>query len=171
MSRLSRALSAAALLTLGALGGAATSALAGGHGGPGGPGGPGLHHFARAMAGLDLTEAQMQEMVDLRDDLRDEMIEAHRAQKGEADAVLAQLEAGKVDRAALHARVDAAAKARTEVAHEALDRVLDVYDSLTPAQKAELVSTLKEHKAKAEAWREAAGDDEGPGDHAPRGRR
>jgi Spy/CpxP family protein refolding chaperone len=169
MSRLTRTLSAAALIALGALGGAATSAVAGGHGpgGHGGPGGPGLQHFARAMASLDLSEAQMQSMIDLRDDIRAEMIEAHRDQKGEADAVLAQLEAGKVDRAALHARVDEAAKARTETAHEVLDRVLDVYDTLTPAQKTELVSTLKEHKAKAEAWRELADD----GDAAPRGRR
>jgi len=164
MSRLTRTLSAAALIARGALGGAAASAVAGG---PGGHGGPGLHHFARTMASLDLTEAQMQAMVDLRDDIRADMMAAHREQKGEADAVLAQLESGRVDRAALHARVDEAAKSRTEMAHEVLDRVLDVYDSLTPAQKSELVSTLKEQKEKAEAWREL-GDD---GDAAPRGRR
>jgi len=167
MSRLTRTLSAAALIALGALGGAATSALAGGPGGHGGPGGPGLHHFARTMASLDLTEAQMQAMVDLRDDIRADMMAAHREQKGEADAVLAQLESGRVDRAALHARVDEAAKSRMEMTHEVLDRVLDVYDTLTPAQKSELVSTLKEQKEKAEAWREL-GDD---GDAAPRGRR
>ena len=120
-----------------------------------GPGGHGTQPFpgaglARAMGQLDLTDAQEQALDALKDEVRSEML-AGRAERLERKGdALDQLLAGEIDRAELHKQIDAEAARRTALAHRMTDRVLDLHDSLSPQQKADLAELIAEHQERRE---------------------
>ena len=142
-------LAALGFMALGATSMLALDASAGGpgHGPPPIPG-AGL---ARAMSQLDLTEAQDQALADLKEEVRAEMMAGHSERKGDA---VDQLLAGRIDRAEMHRQIDEEAARRTAMAHRITDRVLDIYDSLSPDQKAQLVDLIEEHQERREQMRD-----------------
>jgi Spy/CpxP family protein refolding chaperone len=147
------------MASLGMVGGAGLTAFAN-------PGGPGAHgprpgmempgmRLVHGMSKLDLTESQQDMIDDLREDMRGEMKAMHAERKGERqsmkDAVLSE---GEVDRAALHADLDEGAAEKLALAHTFLDRVLDIRDTLSPEQLAELREMAAEHEARREQMQE-----------------
>lgn len=151
---------------LGAVGGAGLTAIAG----PGGPGGHGARggmpmpgmKLAHGMSQLDLTAAQAGMLDALRADMRAELRALRGEGEGDKEALVAAvLREGAVDRAALHADLDAAAAERLSLAHTFLDRVLDVRDTLSAEQLAELRELAAEHEARRAERGEGHGDDEG----------
>lgn len=110
--------------------------------------------LARAMASIDLTAEQEAALSAIHADVRAEL-EAGRAQhRAERDAWKARVESGEIDRAEVHARIDAESARRAELAHATIDRILDVYDSLSEDQLAELSALMDEHEAKMEEHEE-----------------
>jgi Spy/CpxP family protein refolding chaperone len=160
------------MASLGMVGGAGLTAIAS----PGGPGGPGAHgpraglhmpgmKLVHGIARLDdLTEAQEDMLEDLRADMKAEMKAMHGERKGEGKAMRdAVLSEGTVDREALHAELDEKAAEKLELAHTFLDRVLDIRDTLSPEQLAELREMAAEHEARREQMeaRRESGEVEG----------
>lgn len=135
------------------------SAVAGGHSRGGSQG---LMKLTHAIATLDLTDEQVQMIEGLKVDTRADMKALHEEQGDESKAALKAIVAGEaLDRDALHAQLDAAAAARTAVAHKALDRVVDLYDTLDDAQRAELAELVKEGMARREQVRHNFGEESG----------
>ena len=151
MSALRTTLFAAGFMALGALGATAGSALArpGGH-----HGGPGAAGLGRVLASIDLTEAQEAALSDLRDEIHDDMRGAKDGAKDELAAIVAGIKTNEVDRAAIHQLIDDAAAERTAMAHKVTDRVLDVYDTLTPEQRAQLVDRIEDAEARRDEMRQ-----------------
>jgi len=145
---------AVALFGLGATSPFAADALAGPPGPPDmegrahhrGPKMPGAG-LARAMSQLDLTADQQAALESIRDDLKGEMRGHRDERQADKDGWLEALRSGEIDRAAVHADIDTRAAERLALSHQVLDRVLDVYDSLTPEQKLELVEVIEDHEA------------------------
>lgn len=144
-----------ALASLGVAGGTGLTALAS----PGGPGGhrarsgaelPGMR-LMHGISQLELTDEQ-QDMLDaLRSDMKAEMKELHAGRKAEREALKeATLSGGKPDRAALHGALDEHAAERLALAHTFLDRVLDIRDTLSPEQLAELQAMAAAHEERRE---------------------
>lgn len=148
------------MASLGMVGGAGLTAIAS----PGGPGG----HGARAamhMPGMklvhgiarldDLSAEQEQMLEDLRADMKAEMqagkADRHADRAAMRDLLLGE---GEVDRKALHANLDEKAAEKLELAHTFLDRALDIRDTLTADQLAELREMAAEHEARREQMQE-----------------
>lgn len=146
------------MATLGAVGATAATAVAQ-------PGAerPGMHErgphahgpklpgarFAHAVARLDLTADQEALNDDLKESTRDDMKALHEAHKADMEGLKDQfLGEGEVDRAGLHAMLDEHAADRLALAHGFLDRVIDLRDTLTPEQKAEIGEMAEEMEAR-----------------------
>lgn len=129
------------------------SARGGGQGmhqrGPGhhGPRVPGAG-LARAMGQLDLTADQQAALESIRDDVMADMKAMHAERKAEKGDIVEQLATGELSRDQVHSQIDAHAAERTEMAHEVVDRIMDVYETLSPEQRAELVTVIEEHQAR-----------------------
>lgn len=176
-----------ALFSLGfvALGASATVALDA----VAGPAGPGLHQrgpghpgpkvpgagLAKAMAQLDLTDAQQTALEELREDVITDMKAMHALQEASKGDVAAQLISGELSREQVHASLDEAAEARVALAHEILDRILDIHATLTPAQQVELRDLIEEGQARRaermERRESMQGDEDAEGRRHRRGSR
>ena len=121
--------------------------------------------LARAMAQLDLTDAQRASLEELRDDVREDVREARSARAVKRGDIAESILNGELSRAEIHADIDARAAQKVAMAHEMVDRVLDIYETLTPEQRAELSEVIADHAEQA--------DRPGPGDAlgGPRGGR
>ncbi|RKH71291.1 Spy/CpxP family protein refolding chaperone [Corallococcus aberystwythensis] len=94
---------------------------------------------------LDATEAQRTSIHAVKDRLLNEgrgLMEGQQAARTEA---VTQLASDTPDAAKLHALVDARIDAARAFAHKAVDAVLEVHRTLTPAQRQELVGDIREH--------------------------
>lgn len=153
MSTVRTVLFAAGFMALGALGATAGSALArpGSH-----HGGPPVMKLGKLIASLDLTEAQEAALLDLREDLFAEYKATRSDHKDELEAIVSGIKTDTVDREAVHALIDTAAAERTALAHQATDRVLDLYDTLSPEQKVKLRERLDDIEARHAQHRERA---------------
>lgn len=104
--------------------------------------------LARAMGELDLTVDQEVALESLRADAEaDRQVPRGEGRSGRGDLV-EQLASGALSRDEMHDRIDARAASRTERAHASLDRILDVYETLTPEQLAELAMVIEENQAR-----------------------
>ena len=125
MSTFRTLLMAAGFTLLGAAGAVGVQAAAHGPRGGGHFDGQRLDHLAEA---LSLTEDQLAQVDDIK-----ALVQAERqshAPGAWADAV----QQGTLDRAEVHAHIDA----RADAAHDIADAVIDLYDSLDEAQRATL---------------------------------
>ena len=146
----------AGIATIGMVGGAGLTAIAA----PGGEGPrervslPGLK-LTHAMAKLDLTAEQQEMITDLRADIKADITSMHEDKRGGKPAMGAQfLAEGEVDRAAMHADLDADAAEKLALAHTVLDRVLDIRDTLTSDQLAELRDMAGQQKARRDQMKQ-----------------
>ncbi|RYZ37299.1 MAG: periplasmic heavy metal sensor [Myxococcaceae bacterium] len=94
---------------------------------------------------LDATEAQRTSIHAVKDRLLTEgqgLMQGQQAARAEA---VTQLTSDTPDAAKLHALVDARVDAARAFAHKAVDAVLEVHRTLTPAQRQELAGDFREH--------------------------
>jgi Spy/CpxP family protein refolding chaperone len=131
-------------------------AWAGPFGGGGHGGGRGWHAPERAyqfltwrvddaLDELEATDAQRARVNGVKDRLFQAALtqhEAHRATRGE---FVTQLASERPDAQRLHALVDARVEAMRALAHQAVDGMLEVHGSLTPAQRAEVAERFERH--------------------------
>jgi Spy/CpxP family protein refolding chaperone len=93
---------------------------------------------------LDATDAQRQSIHGVKDRVFNEglsVMEENRAARAEA---LTQLESDNPDAQKLHALVDARIDAMRAFAHKVTDAVLEVHRTLTPEQRKELATEIRE---------------------------
>jgi Spy/CpxP family protein refolding chaperone len=146
---LKRGAFAIGFMGLGALLGVGASAVAGGPPGEGGPHG----HLGRILGlyeGLDLNPAQQKQMSEIKDDLKEEFKAGMQERLEEGRETVELIKADKLDRKAVHQRIDDRAKERLEVAHEVADQLMDLHESLSATQKQELVTRLEQGLERAE---------------------
>ena len=158
MSRVRNALFGLSFTLFGAAIGFAGSSLAGpgGHMPPGG-------HFVRALEQLDLTDAQEKMIDELRLDGMAAFREHREEKVADHKELVAAVKAGKLDRKVVHQKVDERMAAMKDDMHDLTDRLMDLYDSLSADQRAELVKMIEDHEARR-------GDD-GPSGGHPGGHR
>lgn len=130
-----------------------TAAYAGHRGGGFGPGGHGfgLHRVVRA---LDLTEEQEVLAVRLMRQLREERDAMRASHQAELQTLKAEVASEQPDAERLHALLDQMAKERTQLAHRAVDRFLELHATLSAEQRAELVSKIEKMEARRRRWHE-----------------
>ncbi len=113
-------------------------AFAGGFGGGGGCGfghGRAMAHIVRV---LDLTDTQEDLAMDIRHDLKKRMVQTKRESHTHLEEAVDELEKAKPDAARLHQLVDDRMAAMTKNAHYAVDRMLELQQTFTPEQRANL---------------------------------
>ncbi|WP_223637002.1 Spy/CpxP family protein refolding chaperone [Corallococcus sp. EGB] len=93
---------------------------------------------------LNATEAQRSSIHAVKDRLLNEGQALMEGQKAARSEAVTQLASDTPDAAKLHALVDARVDAARAFAHKAVDAVLEVHRTLTPAQRQELVSDFRE---------------------------
>ena len=123
-------------------------------GGPsGGPPPPGaiLIHL---LEDLDLTEAQQTQLDELKSEMRDRFMDAREDQARDAEEMAEIITARKIDRAAMHARIDEQLAAQAELLHAGADQLADFHATLTEAQKAELADKIREGLERREERRD-----------------
>ncbi|HZI12444.1 MAG TPA: periplasmic heavy metal sensor [Myxococcus sp.] len=97
---------------------------------------------------LDATDAQRQSIHGVKDRVFTEgltVMEDNRAARAEA---LTQLESDNPDAQKLHALVDERVDAMRAFAHQVTDAVLEVHRTLTPQQRKELATEIRERAGK-----------------------
>lgn len=168
MSTHKNVLFAIGFTAIGAVLGTAGLAIAGGgpggHGGPGGRGGFGAHLY-HLYAELDLTEAQQTQLDAVRDFVRDEAEQDRDDRMADAEKVSRLLSQANPDRNTIHKLIDERAAQKVDLAHDTVDKILDLHATLTDAQRAELVSDIEEMRARHEEREE-----QGPPEEGRRGR-
>lgn len=122
----------------------------GAHPGAGhGPFGPGAR-FLHMVAELDLSPAQEAKVAAIRDAARAELRAGAAAHVADGDALVQAVRAGRLTRAEVHAKVQQRAEEREAMAHDFADQLFDLYETLTPAQRAALADEMEERLAHAE---------------------
>jgi Spy/CpxP family protein refolding chaperone len=130
-----------------------TAAYAGHRGGGFGPGGRGfgVHRIVRS---LDLTEAQEVLAVRLMRQLREERRAMRASHLAELQSLKAEVASSQPDAERLHALLDQMAKERTQFAHEAVDKFLELHATLSAEQRAELVGKIEKMEERRRRWHE-----------------
>ena len=101
-----------------------------------------------ALDELNATDAQRAKAHALKDRLFDEAMKM-RADKEQVRAVLIeQWKSDRPDAAAVHQEVDRIADEFRAFAHQAADAALELHQSLTPEQRAELLQRAEQHQGR-----------------------
>ena len=130
------------------VGAAAFTGCRGGHGHPRDPAQLAAMVNARVddlLDDVDATPDQRTKIHAIADGLLASAKDAHADHEQVKATLLAEWRADPIDRAKLHALVDARADALRKLAHQAVDAGADAHDVLTPAQREKLAK-------KAERW-------------------
>lgn len=126
----------------------ALAAFRGGPGGMHGRGGPEAFFGARIedmLDDVDATPQQREQIGAIAAQLREKAKALHADRKGEREQLVAQWEAGKLDRAQLVAHVDAKAEQMKAFGHEVADAMIKVQGILTPDQRAKVAKKMRRH--------------------------
>lgn len=94
---------------------------------------------------LKATDAQKQEINTLKDSLFEDGKQLFEEQKGARAELLTQWESPNPDAQAVHALVDARVDAFRAFAHKLADAALQAHRILTPAQRQQVSSEVREH--------------------------
>ena len=136
------------------LGTAAGAFANGGHGGPesreggrgGHEGGPSFGgHLYRLYSSIDLTETQQAQLDGIRDHAREEVEQDREERRQDAGQMVELLSQAKPDRKAIHKKIDERIAEKGELIHDTIDEVLDLHESLSDAQRQELVDNMRQH--------------------------
>lgn len=91
---------------------------------------------------IDATDEQRTKIKQVLFKLAPDFIRSRREHREAVQAIEAQWKASRPDARALHALVDARAKALTALAHKVVDTFVEVHGTLTPAQRAKLLEAV-----------------------------
>ena len=117
-------------------------------GGPGGPGGPGRGSGpALALRGLDLTDAQRQQIRDINEQERTAMRQLNERLRQAGAAQRAAIEAVPVNEGLIRQTTDALADVQAEAAIRRAHLYNQVWAVLTPAQQAQATKLRAERSA------------------------
>ena len=151
---LQRTLLAISFITLGCVIGVTASAVAGPNGpkdqkSPSGPrSAPVPMKVAHLMGGLELNAEQEQALRTLIHDARtDRKTDRSTRGDGPQDFAAAIATGDTVDRASIHASIDARAQTRTARNHEYVDGILDIYETLDQEQKEQLSEMISDRSS------------------------
>jgi len=120
-----------------------------GHGGGAGAEGPmAIPHMVEwlvdnALDGVNATDAQRTKVQAVKDRVLSQAATLHQAHDSTHEEFARQWQMDKMDAAQLHALVDARIEDLRRVLHTAVDGVVDVHDTLTPAQRQTLMEKVK----------------------------
>lgn len=152
MNRISTVVTAAVVVALVASGVAfAQGPRGGGPGGPGGPrggqdGGPGL-----ALGGLNLTDAQQQQIRDIRQQERESVRELQTKRRAATEVQRRVTEAVPVNEGAIRDAVAAVAEIETEVAIKQAHVFNQIWSVLTREQQAQALKTRADRAAREQS--------------------
>ena len=96
-----------------------------------------------ALDGVNATEAQRTKVQAVKDRVLAQAATLHEAHDQTHAEFARQWQMDKMDAAQLHALVDARIEDLRRVLHTAVDGVVDVHDTLTPAQRQTLMEKVK----------------------------
>jgi protein CpxP len=142
---------------------ALSAVLAGGvafaQGGGRGPGGPGGRGFGGPGAGLplrglNLTEAQQQQVQAVRQQYREQTRTVAEKLRAAFDAQRQAVEAVPADESAIRATTQSLAEAQTEMALQQARVNAEIYGLLTPEQQTQLKKLQAERKVRAQQQRQ-----------------
>lgn len=155
MSTSRTTLTAIGFLVLGALGSASLSAVAEeGHGRH-----RGGHGMQALLDGVILTEAQQQDLEEMKAQMKAER-EEHRAERTEKSELVRELlEADSIDRQDLYDRIDDKLAAKRELMRLRADFMADFIESLDEDQRAAVLENLAEVEAAMEERRSRGAED------------
>lgn len=94
---------------------------------------------------IDANDTQRKTIQAIAQDLFAELKSLHGEREDTREQFLSFFEAEKPDAAAVHAAIDARIERLRAAAHKAADAGLKVHDALTPAQRAEIAEGVREH--------------------------
>lgn len=112
-------------------------------------------HMVRLFRALDLTDGQQDMAMDIKHDVKKRMIQTRRESRGHMDQTIGELEKAKPDVARLHQLVDDRVEAFKKNAHYAVDRMMELHQTLTPEQRANLraqAERMRDHHHKGKRW-------------------
>lgn len=137
----------AGVLIAGLLGGGVAYA----QGGPGGPGGRGaLGARGLSVRGLNLTDAQQQQVRDIRERHRDAIRQAEQRVREALQAQRQAVSAVPINEGQIRATTFALAEAQTEAAIQQARVSSEIWSALTPEQQAQLEKRRAERAARAD---------------------
>ena len=146
-----RSFTTAAALTAVLAGGVAFAQGPGGGRGPGGPGGP---DAGLPLRGLNLTEAQQEQVKTVRQQYRDQNRAAAEKLRAAFDAQRKAVETVPVDESAIRATTQSLADAQTEMALQQARVYSEIYALLTPEQQAQAKKLQSERRVRAQQMRQ-----------------
>jgi Spy/CpxP family protein refolding chaperone len=132
---------------LGLTGIVALAAFRGGHGMHGGHG-PDAFFGARIedmLDDVDATPQQREQVRAIADRLREKGTALRAGKRAEHEQLVAQWEAGKLDRAQLVTHIDARADQMKAFGHDVADAMIEVQGILTPEQRAKIAKKMRRH--------------------------
>jgi Spy/CpxP family protein refolding chaperone len=92
---------------------------------------------------VDATPAQRTQLQAIKDRVLASAQQLRGTRQATHEALLAEWKAEKVDRAKVHALIDARAEEMKAMAHEAADAAIEAHDALTPAQREKLAKKVE----------------------------
>jgi Spy/CpxP family protein refolding chaperone len=99
-----------------------------------------------ALDELNATDAQRAKAHALKDRLFDDALKMRAEKEQVRAALIEQWKADRPDPAAVHREVDRIADEFRAFAHQAADAALELHQSLTPEQRAELLQRAEQHR-------------------------
>lgn len=106
----------------------------------------------KTLTEIDATPEQSEKINAILDDLKDQGFALHDAKRETHQAFKAELSKDEPDVEALHELVDARTAEFNEFAHEVVDAVVEIQQTLTPEQRAQVEQMMAEHHARRGQW-------------------
>jgi len=139
---------------IGLLGLTGIASLAAFRGGPGihghGPGGFFGARMEEMLDDVDATAEQREKVHAIAERLREKGKALRSGHAAEREQLVAQWEAGTLDRAAIVAHMDARAEQMKAFGHEVADAMVEVQNTLTPEQRTEIAKKMRRHMERME---------------------
>jgi Spy/CpxP family protein refolding chaperone len=104
-----------------------------------------LGHVDDLMDEIDADDAQRATFNTLAEGIVEEALAMKKSHKAKEKTLLASLQRGTVDREALHTQLENHMDTAEDFLSRSLDKVLDAYETLRPAQKQIILDKLAEH--------------------------
>lgn len=100
-------------------------------------------HVNDLLDDLDATPAQRTQILAIKDRMLASAQKLQADRKTTHDALVAEWKADQVDRAKVHALIDARADELRALAHQAADAAIEAHDVLTPDQRAKVAKKME----------------------------
>ncbi len=100
--------------------------------------------MAAMLKQLDLSDDQKAQAKALKEGMKDERSRQRAARQQISGKIMAQLSSGSPDAKQLHELIEARSKLETEAAHERIDAMMQIMETLTPEQREKLAELAQQ---------------------------